>query len=178
MGKRKKLEKKLERMCTAFASDTLGEYVRVKVDGDFYAMLGGGDYPVEKIKVYVDPYGKYKEEEEIHKGIEEDMYYDCKHTLSFFVASFLHELGHVATMRYFTSEAIGCFELDHEQVDKGLEEEFDRMFAYKMKPQEMLADLWFLKMYLPYNYAEALEFEKKVMKVVKRLRKIKRGKSK
>ena len=174
MGKRKKLEKKLERMCTAFASDTLGEYVRVKVDGDFYAMLGGGEYPVEDIVVYVDPYRKYKKEEREHKAIEAELYYDCDHTLGFFTASLLHELGHVATMRFFTGEAITAFEIEHEEVEKGMEDHFQRLYAYKMKPQEMLADLWFLKMYLPYNYAQAAAFEKKVMKTVKKLRKIRK----
>ena len=87
---------------------------------------------------------------------------------------FLHELGHVATMRFFTGEAITAFEIEHEEVEKGMEDDFQRLYAYKMKPQEMLADLWFLKMYLPYNYAEALEFEKRVMKTVKKLRKIRK----
>lgn len=168
--KRKKLEKKLARLCTDFASQALGEYIKVKIGEEFYAIVGAGDYPVEKRRIFVNPYRRYKKDEARHKKIEKEIYHDAEHTLGFFTSSLLHEVGHIATMRFFKADALEVFEEQFQLLEAECETDFDVMYEYKLTPQEMLADLWFLKMYLPRNYNKAAAFEKKAEKIIEKLR--------
>ena len=171
---KKKLERKLASLCTEFASQALGEHVKVKIGEDFYAIVGAGDYPVEKRRIFVNPYRRYRKNEARHKEIEKKIYHDAEHTLGYFTSSLLHEVGHIATMRFFKADALDGFKEQFQLLEAECETDFDVMYEYKLTPQEMLADVWFLKLYLPHNYAKAAAFEKKAMKTVKKLRKIKK----
>lgn len=164
--KKKLIKTEIINLCENFAFESLGQRVRVYGSNEFSFECSGPCFGEEE-EITPEIWVSYKEQpEELfgnHAKIEKEFYGETLEGLDPFTIAFLHEMGHIATLRWFSKDLLFGGLDEFQMGTKDLE-------GYKLLPHEMMADLWSIKMFTPMNKNKVKKFNKRITKLLRKLR--------